>query len=80
MTHKWREVLGELDITLRATVREAKPRFEDGRVVLAFATEKSFHYQVAMKHLNEIKRIVREELGVENVETELEDDHDYLRN
>jgi DNA polymerase-3 subunit gamma/tau len=68
---EWRRVMGALKTTIRAFVREAEPRFEEDRLVLLFAEQKSFHHQGAQKHLGDIQKAVQEVLGIPQVELRL---------
>ncbi|MGK0617914.1 DNA polymerase III subunit gamma/tau [Meiothermus cerbereus] len=71
LASEWRRVMGALKTTIRAFVREAEPRFEEDRLVLLFAEQKSFHHQGAQKHLSDIQKAVQEVLGIPQVELRL---------
>lgn len=68
LTAEWRQVMGALKMTIRGFVREAEPRFDEGRVTLIFPERASFHFQSAQKNLEDIKRAVRETMGINDVE------------
>ncbi|WP_297854412.1 DNA polymerase III subunit gamma/tau [Meiothermus sp.] len=71
LASEWRRVMNALKITIRGFVREAEPRFEEDKLVLLFSERASFHHQGAQKHLEEIRKAVREVLGLEQVELRL---------
>lgn len=66
--------LGNLDLTVRAFVREADPQIEGGVLLLLFPAKAAFHYQSSWKYLNEIQVVAQKELGVERVEVLFEED------
>jgi len=71
LASEWRRVMNALKITIRGFVREAEPRFEEGRLVLLFPERAGFHYQGAQKNLEDIQKAVWEVLGIEQVELRL---------
>jgi DNA polymerase-3 subunit gamma/tau len=71
LASEWRRVMNTLKMTIRGFVREAEPRFEEGRVVLLFPERASFHHQGAQKNLEDIQKAVREVWGIEQVELRL---------
>lgn len=71
LASEWRQVMGALRMNIRAFVREAEPRLEEGKVVLLFPEKASFHFQSAQKHLEDIKKAVQEVLGIQQVELAL---------
>ncbi|MDW8481814.1 MAG: DNA polymerase III subunit gamma/tau [Meiothermus sp.] len=64
---EWQRVMGALKPTLRAFVREAEPRLEGKQLVLVFPERAGFHFQGAQKNQEEIAKVVREVLGVEQL-------------
>jgi len=68
---EWRRVMNTLKITVRGFVREAEPRPEEGKLVLLFPERATFHYQSAQKNLEEIRKAVRDVLGIPEVELKL---------
>lgn len=71
LAQEWRRVMNALKMNVRAFVREAEPRIEEGKVVLLFPEKASFHYQSAQKNLADIHKAIYEVLGKHEVELRL---------
>jgi DNA polymerase-3 subunit gamma/tau len=68
LAQEWRQVMNHVKMSLRGFIREAEPRFEEGKLVLLFPEKASFHFQSAQKNLDSIRAAVREVMGDLEVE------------
>ncbi|KGQ22800.1 DNA polymerase III subunit gamma/tau [Thermus filiformis] len=69
---RWRDFLQALKPTLRAFLREGRPRLEGDALLIAFPKGKAFHYQKALEKRADYADLALRLFGVKEVEPVLE--------